>query len=92
MLRISLIILALMLGAVSGVVGTMMASASGPGLTSDMILTALQSAHVATAPGSRMDLIDRREGAQGWHVWRLDRFSVRTAGGHFVIEGDATRL
>lgn len=74
------------------VAGLVLARASGPGLTSDMILTALQSAHVSTQPGSEMDLLDRREGAAGWHRYKLDRFTIRASGGHFTIEGDATRL
>lgn len=62
------------------------------GLTEDMILTALESAHVDTRAGATLQLLDRRDGASGWHDFRLDKFVVIVHGGHFTIEGDTTEL
>lgn len=91
-MRYALILVAVGVLGIAVALGTRSVLSSTGNLTPDMILTALQSAHVATAPGSRMELIDRREGAAGWHEYRLDRLSIRANGGHFTIEGDATRL
>jgi hypothetical protein len=44
------------------------------------------------APGSTMELIDTREGANGWHTFRLDTFSIRVHNNSFVIEGDVSQL
>lgn len=60
------------------------------GLTEDMILTALESAHVNTAPGSTLQLLERREGR--WHDFRLDKFTIIVHGSHFTIEGETTQL
>lgn len=60
------------------------------GLTEDMILTALQSAHVNTAPGTTLQLLERRDGR--WHDFRLDTFTIVVHGSHFTIEGDTTQL
>lgn len=66
------------------------ASAMRRGLTADMIITALQSAHVTIQPGSTLQLLERSEGR--WHDFRLDTFKVRVHDNHFVIEGDTTEL
>lgn len=61
-------------------------------LTVDMVRNALRSAHVCIDPGCELQMIDQRQGAAGWHTFRLDAFSIRVRGGHFVIEGDTSRL
>jgi hypothetical protein len=60
------------------------------GLTEDMIITALESAHVNTAPGSTMQLLERRDGR--WHDFRLDKFTIIVHGTHFTIDADTTQL
>ena len=69
------------------------AHAATRGLTNDMILTALESAHVCVRPGCELKLIDRAQGAAGWRTFRLDTFSIRVRDGkHFVIEGQTTEI
>lgn len=69
------------------------AQAIGRGLTESMIRTALESAHLCITPGvCKMQLIDMHGGRGDWRNFRLDKFSIRVRGGHFVIEGDTTEL
>jgi hypothetical protein len=65
-------------------------SASGRGLTADMIQIALSSAHISTAPGSQMKLLDRRTGQ--WHDFVLRQFSIRASGQHATIEIEAAEV
>lgn len=62
------------------------ASAAAPALTEDMIRTALSSAHISTAPGAELKLLDRRTGT--WHDFSLRRFVVRASGHHATIDID----
>jgi hypothetical protein len=55
-------------------------------LTEDMIRTALSSAHISTAPGAELKMLDRRTGQ--WIDFRLRSFSVRASGHHATIEID----
>lgn len=64
------------------------ADAGERGLTAAMMRDALARAHVNTAPGSVMMMLEGRQ----WISFRLDAFSIRVHGGHFTIDGDTTRL
>lgn len=56
-------------------------------LTAHMIQDALERAHVQTAPGSVMLLMDA---SKRWQAFRLDKFEVRVHDNHFTIEGDTS--
>lgn len=62
------------------------ASAATVGITRDMIMVALSSAHISTTPGAQMKLIDRTSGQ--WHDFTLRRFDVKARGKHVSIDID----